>query len=185
MFANSWSPDGGTLAFAKSPRATGWDVWLHQPGTTPRPFLDSRFNESAAAFSPDGRWIAYTSDESGRMEIYLQPYPGPRKKVRLSTDGGSEPVWNPVGNELFYRWGDRMMAVELDFEPELRPSTPRLLFAGPYARRPLFWFTNYDVHPDGRRFLMIEEDQPAAAGEIRVVLGWFTDLEQRLASADS
>ena len=73
-----------------------------------QPFLRTPFNETAPRFSPDGRWLAYISDESGRFEIYVQPYPGPGGKWQISTEGGTEPVWNPNGRELFYRsWRTR------------------------------------------------------------------------------
>src|SRR6202030_1842180 len=72
-------------------------------------FLRTPFNETAPRFSPDGRWLAYSSDESGRREIYVQPYPGPGGKRQISTEGGTEPVWNPDGRELFYRCANKMM----------------------------------------------------------------------------
>src|ERR1700676_5576985 len=81
------------------------------------PFLRTPFNEGAARFSPDGRWLAYISDESGRFEVYVQSYPGPGGKWQISTEGGTEPVWTRNGRELFYRSGDKMMAVDVATQP--------------------------------------------------------------------
>ena len=92
-----------------------------------------RFNESAPQFSPDGHWLAYVSDESGRYETYVQPYPGPGGKRQISTDGGTEPVWNRNGRELFYRSGNKMMAVDITTQPGFAAGKPRMLFEGPYA----------------------------------------------------
>ena len=109
---NSWSPDGQLLAFVEINPTTGLDIWVLRMGDRKaQPFLRTQFNESAPQFSPDGRWLVYTSNESGRTEVYVQPYPGPGGKWQISTEGGTEPVWNRNGRELFYRTGDKMMAV--------------------------------------------------------------------------
>jgi len=109
---SSWSPDGQLLAFHEINPATGVDIWvlrLGDPsassgqGRKAQPFLRTPFNEASPRFSPDGRWLAYISDESGRYEIYVQPYPGPGGKWQISAEGGRGPVWNPNGRELFYR----------------------------------------------------------------------------------
>ena len=89
--ANAWSPDGRTLAFHEIGASTGYDLWTLVPGNAPAPFLVTPFRERGAAFSPDGRWPAYASDESGRDEVYVQPYPGPGGKVIISTGGGRSP----------------------------------------------------------------------------------------------
>ena len=91
----------------------------------PQPFLRTPFDEFAPMFSPDGRWLAYLSDESGRLEVYVQPYPGPGGKWQISTEGGAEPVWARDGQELFYRSinGDRMMAVEITTDPTFSAAT--------------------------------------------------------------
>jgi len=100
----SWSRDGRLLAFIEITPTTGYDIWvLRLKDHKAEPFLRTPFNESVPSFSPDGRWLAYISDESGHFEVYVQPYPGPGGKRQISTDGGTEPVWNPNGRELFYR----------------------------------------------------------------------------------
>jgi len=146
---------------------------------TVTPFFRTRFEETASAFSPDGQWLAYSSDESGRREIYVQPYPGPDGKWQISTDGGQEPVWNPKGGELFYRSGTRMMAVDIDTRSGLSAGRPRVLFEGPYLPTAAS-FPWYDVSPDGQRFLMLKptEGDASAPTEIHVVLNWFEELRR-------
>jgi Tol biopolymer transport system component len=134
---NSWSGDGQLLAFVELNPTTGYDIWvLRISSHEARPFLAERSNESAERFSPDGRWLAYISDESGRFETYLQPYPGPGGKRKISTDGGTEPVWNRNGKELFYRSRNKMMAVDIATRPSFVASKPHMLFEGPYLPAP-------------------------------------------------
>src|SRR5437879_6394331 len=109
----SWSPDGQTLAYNELNPTTSWDIWLLRLGDRKaQPFLRTSFYETVPQFSPDGRWLAYVSDESGSFEIYVQPYSVPGGKWQVFSDGGAEPVWNPNGRELFYRHSPRMMEVE-------------------------------------------------------------------------
>jgi len=185
LYANvpmSWSPDGQLLAFVEVNPTTGVDIWvLRMSDRKAQPFLRTPFNESAPRFSPDGRWLAYISDESGRFEIYVQPYPGPGGKWQISTDGGREPMWNPNGRELFYRSGDKMMAVDIATQPAFTVSKPRMLFDGLYSPSPLTT-PNYDVSPDGQRFLMLKPSEQTQAGltQINVVLNWFEELKQKV-----
>ncbi|HVS88108.1 MAG TPA: protein kinase [Candidatus Acidoferrum sp.] len=178
----SWSPDGQLLAFIEVNRTTGWDIWVLRLGDRKaQPFLRTLFNESAPRFSPDGRWLAYISNESGRYEIYVQPYPGPGGKWQISTEGGTEPAWNPNGRELFYRSGDKMMAVDIATQPGFTAGKPRVLFEGRYEPTPAT-SPNYDVSPDGQRFLMLKsaEAGEAAPTQIYVVLNWFEELKRRV-----
>jgi hypothetical protein len=146
-----------------------------------QPFLQTRFNEQSPQFSPDGRWLAYTSDESGRNEIYVQPYPGPGGKWQISTEGGTEPVWNRNGREFFYRSGDKMMAVDIATQPSFAAGKPRMLFEGKYTPTAAT-FPYYDVSPDGQRFLMLKpvESQASAPTQMNVVLNWFEELKQKV-----
>ena len=138
---------GDYLSFLEVNPTTGYDIWVLRmdgPATSPgqvpstgsgqasnaQLFLRTPFNESVPKFSPDGRWLAYVSDESGRYEIYVQPYPGPGGKLQISTEGGTEPVWNRSGRELFYRNGDKMMAVDIATQPDFAAGKPRMLFEG-------------------------------------------------------
>ena len=146
-----------------------------------QPFLRTRFDEAVPRFSPDGRWLAYSSFESGRSEIYVQPYPGPGGKWQISTEGGTEPAWNPNGRELFYRSGDKMMAVDITSKPGFAAGTPRNLFEGRYETA-IVPIDNYDVSPDGQRFLMLKpiEQTRAAPTQINIVLNWFEELKQKV-----
>ena len=179
---NSWSSDGQLLAFIQVNPSTGFDIWvLRLSDRKAQPFLRTPFIVSAPRFSPDGRWLAYISNESGRYEIYVQPYPGPGGKWQISTEGGTEPVWNRNGQELFYRSGRKMMAVEIATQPGFAAGRPRVLFEGEYLPTPLL-FPNYDVSPDGERFLMLKPSQQggAAPTQINVVLNWFEELKRRV-----
>jgi serine/threonine-protein kinase len=179
----SWSPDGQTLAFSEVNGATGYDIWtLRISDRKAQPFLHTQFNEAAPQFSPDGHWIAYVSDESGRKEIYVQPYPGPGGKWLISTEGGVEPLWNRNGRELFYRIGKKVMAVEIATKPSFSAGTPKMLFEGPYQSLPTISTPNYDVSPDGQRFLMLKSSESAvtAPPQINVVLNWFEELKQKV-----
>jgi len=180
--AGSWSPDGQLLAYHEVNPTTQRDIWvLRISDHKAQPFLRTRFDEAEPRFSPDGRWLAYISDESGRYEIYVQPYPGPGGKWQISTEGGTEPVWNPNGRELFYRSGDKMMAVDIATQHGFSAGTPRMVFEGQYEKAP-FPISNYDVSPDGQRFLMLKpvDQAQAAPTQINVVLNWFEELKQKV-----
>jgi len=111
----------------------------------------------------------------------VQPYPGPGGKWQISTEGGTEPVWNPNGRELFYRSGDKMMAVDIATQHGFSAGTPRMVFEGQYEKAP-FPISNYDVSPDGQRFLMLKpvDQAQAAPTQINVVLNWFEELKQKV-----
>jgi eukaryotic-like serine/threonine-protein kinase len=182
----SWSPDGQVLAFSEQDPTTGWDIWtLRLDGEPkPQPFLRTKSNEDAPMFSPDGHWLAYQSDESGRYEIYVRPFPGPGGKWQISTEGGTEPVWAKNGRELFYRSANKMMAATVESKPLFAASKPRQLFEGLYDGGAFDFEPNYDVAPDGQRFLMLEPTEQAKATpqQINVVLNWSDEL-RRLAPA--
>ena len=174
--ASSWSPDGQTLAFEQSNPGTGYDLLVYRLGDRKvETFLQTRFNEIAPQFSPDGRWLVYVSDESGRNEVYVQPYPGPGGKWQISTEGGTEPVWARNG-ELFYRNGDKMMAVATNTKGNFTADTPKLLFEGHYATYNTM--PAYDVTPDGQRFLLAKTAEQGPQ-EISVVLNWTEELKQK------
>jgi serine/threonine protein kinase len=174
--ASSWSPDGQALAYEETTPGTGFDLWVFRLGDhKAQPFLQTRFNEIAPRFSPDGRWLAYASDESGRYEIYVQPYPGPGGKWQISTEGGMEPVWARNG-ELFYRNGDKMMAVETNTKSTFSADKPKVLFEGRYANYQSL--PAYDVTPDGQRFLLTKTSEQGPQ-EINVVVNWTEELKQK------
>ncbi|MEE8161767.1 MAG: hypothetical protein V3T61_09040, partial [Acidobacteriota bacterium] len=179
---HSFSPDGKILAFLHSNPATGQDVWvLPLDGQKQaRPILQTSATEIDARFSPNGRFLAYASNESGRYEVYVQPFPNVEEvKRQISTDGGREPIWARSGDELFYRRGEGMMAVEITTQPTFRTGTPRLLFEGPYRRTPNPTTAHYDVSVDGQRFLMVQEEaREEEATQLNVVLNWFEELKR-------
>ncbi len=191
QFPSSWSPDGQTLAFTDllDPEK-GHDIWMLplEGEQEPWAFLNTEFEETGAMFSPDGRWLAYTSNETGRDEVYLQPFSvtGPRGTKQVSVGGGAEPLWAPDSRDLFYRNGDKMMAVAIETEPELSVGTPRLLFEGRFL--PVLSGdepgSSYDISPDGQRFLMIQREQDLVPTEIIVILNWFEELK-RLVPTDN
>ncbi|HEU5256273.1 MAG TPA: protein kinase [Vicinamibacterales bacterium] len=178
----SFSPDGQTLAYQEVSPGTRRNVWLLRlSDRTKQPFLRTPATEGAARFSPDGRWIAYVSDESGKPEVYVRSLPPTPGKWQVSTDGGTEPVWNRNGRELFFRSGDRVMTADVSTQPIFSSGRPRLLFQGKYLRSefPLTGFA-YDVSPDGQRFVMVEETGGTTAAQINVVLNWAEELKRRV-----
>jgi len=182
----AWSPDGQLLVFdADSGSGDGLDIWTLPRDGEPSLFLSTPSREDGSMFSPDGRWIAYTSDESGQQEVYVQPYPGSGRKYPISTGGGRAPLWSGKGDELFYRSLDaaRMMAVPVELEPEFRAGAPHVLFEQRYfSVGPNNGDAHYDVSPDGQRFLMIKEGGGAgdetAPAELIVVLNWHEELKR-------
>ena len=118
------------------------------------PFLKTPYDEAGVAFSPDGRWLAYVSTESGAPNVFVRPFPGPGEKLQISSDGGGGPTWSGDGRELFYKSGGRMMAVDIHTGPAMRAAKARELFRMPALSQSLFQ-PDYDVTRDGQRFIMI------------------------------
>ena len=173
--AQAWSPDGKTLLF-KDGQST-FDIWMLQldGDRKPRPLFHGPFNETQPRISPNGRWLAYVSDESGREEVYVVPFPGSGGRWPISTDGGSRPLWARNGRELFYRNGDRTMAVTVTSDATFSATKPRFLFE---AKAVSYLWLNWDVTPDGD-FLMIEpgeSDTPPT--QINVVLNWLQEIRR-------
>lgn len=142
------------------------------------------YNAGASTFSPDGHSLAYVSDESGRFEVYVRPYPGPGGRVQVSTGGGIEPLWSPNGRELFFRNGDDFLAVEIAKGAILEGGRPRVLFSrrNPPGGSGIRYDVNaqYAVSPDGQRFLMSKPDAVKGPGPVpRLVVNWFEELKQR------
>jgi serine/threonine-protein kinase len=174
--ADSWSPDGETLALTNmntSSASENFDIWLLRPrnNSAVQPLLQTTFNEGAARFSSDGQWLAYVSNESGRYEVYVRPLSGSGRAQQISANGGTEPVWSRDGTELFFRNGDKMMVSAVRLRPAFSHGKPQLLFEGRYAssRRGRL-HANYDVSPDGQKFLMLKEIGQTSAPKLSVVL---------------
>jgi serine/threonine-protein kinase len=156
----------------------------------PKLFLESKFDVRDAQFSPDGKWLAYSSAESGTQEVYVQAFPGPGEKHLISTNGGLNPAWAPGGRELFYlsqcrRPGARasmscsMMAVDITSGGAFKAGAPRTLFeAGSSGSSPT---RGYDVYPDGQHFIMAKYDDlpDQRVTRLNLVLNWFEELKRR------
>jgi eukaryotic-like serine/threonine-protein kinase len=183
----SWSRDGRFLLFSARDPKTKADLWVLplEGDKKPKPFLQTEFNEQDGHFSPDGRWIAYTSDESGRNEIYVRTFaPGSGGatdsggKTLISTGGGVGPRWREDGKELFYLAPDgKVMAVEITNNPVFRPGVPKELFQGP-AQSLTPGGSQWDVAPNGERFLIAALSVQSAPAPFTVVLNWQTTLKQ-------
>jgi serine/threonine-protein kinase len=177
-FPYSWSPDGKHLLFQEVARDSGGNILLVSPGmeTAPEVFEKTENTEWGPSFSPDGRWVAYTSDEEGQYEVYVKPYPQTGQRWRISTEGGEEPVWSPTRDELYYRFGSEWMVVEYDLSPDFTPGPPRVLFAGDYVN---VAGLSYDVSPDGERFLLLKRHGKAEKlTRLNVVTNWFEELDR-------
>jgi Tol biopolymer transport system component len=179
IFPVSFSPDGRTLLLLTQTAETHTDIsvlTLDGDGK-PRPFIQTPATEENPRFSPDGRFVAYDSDASGRPEVYVAAYPGPAGRWRISTEGGFNPQWSRDGRELVYSSGAKVMAVTIETRPQFTAGVPRLLF----ERQDLLG--NVDVASTGQRFVGIRrpsrEEGPAS---LTVVLNWFDDLRRRMAA---
>jgi Tol biopolymer transport system component len=177
----SWSKDGKLLLYSEGIHPeTGMDINMLQTegDTIPIPLFNSQFNESHPILSPDGRWIGYVSDESGREEVFVSSFPGLDSTTQISTVGGLEPLWALDGKAIYFRdyEGDKLMKVSFITDPELDVGEPILLFQGKYKGSVGPWGRNYDLSPDGKQFLMIkEEGVESLASQINVILNWNED----------
>jgi Tol biopolymer transport system component len=191
IFAASWSADGKWLAYLQGspyPQILVRPVRDSKLEGEGHPFSPSMFSQWDAEFSPDGHWLAYASNESGSIEVYVQAFPGPGEKHRISSNGGINPAWSRNGRELFYLTprtsspSEAMMSVDLSTNSGFKAGTPQQLFdATSYpATNPL---RSYDVTADGQ-FIMSRlhnpPDQPVT--KLNVVLGWANELKRRVPS---
>jgi Tol biopolymer transport system component len=169
-----FTPDGKTLIFGEA-----GDIWtMPMSGDRkPQPLWRSPALEFAPALSPDGRFLAYESSESGRSEVYVRSFPDLQGRWLLSSGGGNRPVWARSGRELFYREGTRLFVVPISTEKAFQHGQPALLFEASYRETGHY----YDVSPDGKRFLFIKPLQAQSqSDQIYVVLNWAEELRGRL-----
>jgi Tol biopolymer transport system component len=164
-----WSNDGDLLLLMVWAGPTSNDVWSYSFSEgQARPFLETSFDEEPGELSPDGRWLAYTSDEAGGRNVYVKAFPGPGATVRVSSAGGAQPRWRGDGRELFYLAPDHaMMSVAITGERQIVPGPPTPLFRKDLNSQGSWWV--YDVSPDGERFLVVE---PGEGGAISVLVDW-------------
>ena len=172
------------------PEALNYDVGILPLGGDRRLslLLKEKYIEAQPRISPDGRWMAYTSNESGQNQVYVRPFPGVEGgRWQVSTSGGDSPLWSPGGRELFFCNGDAVMAVPVKTDPTFSVGTPKMLFQGTYVSSVLSYDdwdqATWDISPGGRRFLMMKETGLAASGVVRsrkitVVLNWFEELKR-------
>ena len=186
----AWTRDGSALAFLVTTGGGAGlgagDIWTVSPRQgEPKPLVDGPFNQRFSAFSPDNRWLAYTSTEvGGRMEVFVQPFPPTGAKFQISNDGGQRPVWSPDGRELFYNQpsnqpsANRIVGIEIQTSPAFRAGKAVPI---PFGQAVVFGpGTNFDIHPDGKRFVVVLEDPKRQADQFHVVLNWTEELKQRV-----
>jgi serine/threonine-protein kinase len=179
-YATSAAPSAGLVAFQEIRPDTKGDVWLLDLNGKPsaRPFLQTSFWEGGPALSPDGRWVAYWSDESGRPEIYVRPVSGKAGKWMISTERGSRPRWSRDGRRITFRSPKGLMVAVVTIGESFAADKPRLLIEGDFLAGGVA--PNYDVTADGRRALLVKSvtDQPGFP--LVVVQNWFAELEDEL-----
>jgi Tol biopolymer transport system component len=176
QYPTSWTPDGTEMIFndQQAGDSTKYDLWIMRPGENPRPLIVTANNEGAGHVSPDGKWIAYDSDESGRQEVYVRHFPNVNDgKWTISTGGGRHALWAPSGNELYYFLGSSLYSVRVETRGDsLVAAPPEMLFDGPFDLPT----TDYTLSPDGTRFIMVEADPNARPTQIHVVANWAEEV---------
>jgi serine/threonine-protein kinase len=180
LTAGAFTPDGNQVLTIPLGTDGSWDIGTLSNSQAPEPeaLLVTPFNEGWPALSPNGKWLAYTSDESGQNEVYVRPYPGPGAKVLVSQNGGREPVWSRDGRELYYvgfeQQNSQLVALKVATDPEFRVLSRQALFdASEYE--PADPHANYDVGPDGR-FVMVHQGR---LSEMVLVLNWTEEVRRR------
>jgi Tol biopolymer transport system component len=176
------SPDGRSVLYMTTTPQTQADLTLLNLGSgqAPKPWVAERFMEMVPAFSPDGRWVAYQSNQTGEVEIWVRPFPGPGAPVRASAAGGQEPLWSRDGREIFFQRLRQLVAVPVTVrDGALSVGAERVLFEGGFTPFELGLPRTYDVAADGR-FLMIEDKRLANPATVTVVVGWSDWLAKRV-----
>ncbi len=150
--------------------------------------------EGAGRFSPDGRWVTYCTAETGKYEVFVEPWPGPGARIQVSSDGGTDPVWSRDGKEVFYRDEDKMMVVAVSTAGAFRAGKPQMLWAGHYSHGMSsscggigggLSEANYDVSGDGQRFLMVKDgSQDVVSTRIVVVVNFADEMKRLIAEKD-
>jgi serine/threonine-protein kinase len=178
----SWSPDGKNIAYERFGNSGQYEIWMLPLTGDKKPYayLASQFENSKPAFSVDGNWLAYTSTESGRAEVYVQRFPGPGEKIQVSTDGGTDPEWSHDGKQLVYESSGTLWATEVSVAP-FRVGKSHVLYQGDIwndAAGP-----NYALAPVGKRIVVVERSKDAEGANIKIVLNWDQELQSLRGSA--
>jgi hypothetical protein len=186
----SWSSDGKIMALIAAVTLNAYDIeiMLSMEGEyQSKPLIATGNQETSPQISPDGKWLAYVSlDESPMLQVYVSPFPDVSKgKWQATTDGGVIPLWSPDGKELFYRSGDSVIGVSVETDAIFRAGKRETLFQGNYVGQSMDDARPWDIHPDGKRFLMIKPSQTAddvseAPRKINIVLNWFEELKKKV-----
>jgi len=178
LFPMAFTANGRSLLFVEWNPKTARDIWTMtlEGDRRAEPVLVTPFDEYRPMLSPDGRWLAYVSDESGRYEVYVQSWPESASRALVSAHGGTGPAWSGDGTELFYQNGEAMMAVPVEAGTSFSAGTPELLFEGSF-KLGVYGSISYDVSTDGR-FLMMERSRDETADRLHVVLDWFEELKR-------
>jgi len=183
----SWTPDSKQIAITSSTDRGYAEVRIVSiEGNHPiEKLISGTFNAGGAQFSPDGRWVAYVSDESGRNEVYVRQYQEPANRVEISVAGGTQPMWSKTGRELFFRNGNELLAVNVTLGSNVVAGKPVVLFSKAMPESssgPIYRLSSeYDVSKDGQRFLIPKPNPESSdSPRARVILSWFSDLKQRL-----
>jgi Tol biopolymer transport system component len=168
------SPDGSTALLNMNPSDGVWSMSL-EPPSDPAPLFGSSVEERWAQISPSGKWIAYVGTESGRREVFVEPYPERGPRIRVSHNGGGEPRWSHDESELFFREGEAFYTSAISGEEELRFAQPEVLFEGDYDAS-FAGHQHYDVTPDGQRFLVVKHGDRQMPSTVRVIQNWAASL---------
>ncbi|UCF36074.1 MAG: protein kinase [Acidobacteriota bacterium] len=185
QWVSSWSPDGKYLLFTEESDPGGLYTIDLEGDRTPQPFLETPFNEAEGTFSPDGRWIAYQSTESGQTEVYVRPFPASGGKWQVSTNGGSHPRWSLDGKELYYRKDGGIMVVPVNLSgSSFQYESPRQLFDGDFSSVAFLGsvYADYDVGPDGRFIMLRSENTSRTQNQVVLITNWFDRLNNMVPS---
>jgi DNA-binding winged helix-turn-helix (wHTH) protein/Tol biopolymer transport system component len=182
LVPGSWSRDGLSLLFTEYSPRTGASIFVYDAASQSiRALVHTSSNEFGPALAPDGRSFAYTSDESGRFEVYLAPFPEFGAKTQISVGGGAEPLWSPDGRQVYYRNGPGVMRAEIDGSSRQRIGAPQRIAEGPYQPGAVAGLPNYDVAGDGSLLMIAQAAAQAQPDRLSIVINWFADICERLA----
>lgn len=175
QYATAVSPDGAAVVYQEWHPETSSDIWVAPLAgeRKPRPIVRTPYTEWWGAFSPNGRWLAYASNASGRDEVYVQAYPDPGARIQISAAGGTWPMWARGGNELYFRDGRKFLAAEVKLQPSFSAGKPRLLFEADYIHE------GYDAGPGGTILSIERSSASIEPAQIQLVLNWFEELSRR------